>query len=413
MPPLLMPVSAALNCRQQALPALPAWSPAARAAAGLKRPAPRLPQGEHKEIDASAAAEAMTQAKKVVIVPGYGLAVANAQYAVADLVRGLKGGAAAAWGDCKGRIGRRRGAALAGCCWAAAAPAQSCSLPPATVHEGSRPFRGGGAGGPSAAGGAAGRRACWQPAASSCVAAAPLARTHHTSTTTAAPLDPTQVKTLTDKGIQVKFGIHPVAGRMPGQLNVLLAEAGVPYDVVFEMDEINQEIGARRAKKGGGEGGRRLGPAAGQGPAAAAAGPSLDPSSTAASVCAGLPPRCLGQAPWAGLAPHSPRPAARPPCKAAAPLLLTRGPRAPTRCRSRGGHGAGDRRQRHGQQRRAGRPQQRHRRHARHRGVEGQAGGRRLSRRLPGRAVAVVRQALLRAGKAAGERGGEAACPGC
>jgi NAD(P) transhydrogenase len=77
----------------------------------------------------------MTQARKVIIVPGYGLAVANAQYAIADLV-----------------------------------------------------------------------------------------------------------KTLTDRDIEVKFGIHPVAGRMPGQLNVLLAEAGVPYDVVFEMDEINEEI---------------------------------------------------------------------------------------------------------------------------------------------------------------------------
>ncbi|KAG2488659.1 hypothetical protein HYH03_012821 [Edaphochlamys debaryana] len=89
----------------------------------------------HQEVDVAGVTEALTSAHKVIIVPGYGMAVANAQYPVAELA-----------------------------------------------------------------------------------------------------------KVLTEKGIQVKFGIHPVAGRMPGQLNVLLAEAGVPYDVVFEMDEINEEI---------------------------------------------------------------------------------------------------------------------------------------------------------------------------
>eukprot|EP01009_Symbiontida_sp_KSa7_P008243 NODE_563_length_869_cov_711.701220_g431_i0.p1 GENE.NODE_563_length_869_cov_711.701220_g431_i0~~NODE_563_length_869_cov_711.701220_g431_i0.p1 ORF type:complete len:254 (-),score=68.70 NODE_563_length_869_cov_711.701220_g431_i0:76-837(-) len=47
---------------------------------------------------------------------------------------------------------------------------------------------------------------------------------------------------LNSKDILLRFGIHPVAGRMPGQLNVLLAEAGVPYDVVLEMDEINDDF---------------------------------------------------------------------------------------------------------------------------------------------------------------------------
>lgn len=89
----------------------------------------------HQETDVLGAVDALTQAKKVLIVPGYGLAVANAQYAIADLV-----------------------------------------------------------------------------------------------------------KTLKSKGIEVTFGIHPVAGRMPGQLNVLLAEAGVPYDVVEEMDGVNPEM---------------------------------------------------------------------------------------------------------------------------------------------------------------------------
>ena len=100
-------------------------------------PADDKDYGEHREITAEDTAELLKNASSVIITPGYGMAVAQAQYPVADLVRKLR-----------------------------------------------------------------------------------------------------------ERDIEVRFGIHPVAGRLPGHMNVLLAEAKVPYDIVLEMDEINDDFKA-------------------------------------------------------------------------------------------------------------------------------------------------------------------------
>jgi len=103
---------------------------------GIEAPASvDVDYGEHREIDAAGAAELLAGATSVVITPGYGMAVAQAQYDVANLTRKLR-----------------------------------------------------------------------------------------------------------DAGVDVRFGIHPVAGRLPGHMNVLLAEAKVPYDIVLEMDEVNDDL---------------------------------------------------------------------------------------------------------------------------------------------------------------------------